>query len=538
MAPSLQGQHKDIECESCDFRYRAGASQEIQKEPVSVDAAYCPICQYRTRINTRLYKDHYTNNGDRILVNKFIYDFADPQRYDVIVFKNPNVGKQNYIKRLIGLPGDNILIENGDIYLMNRNADNSGWEKKISRKPPHKLRHILQTVDDTDHIGSKLKDVGWPDRWQEFSGTESWERRESNGKPNYISSVSDQPGWLRYRHFRPLKSDWVTIEDKNLPARFKPDNLTAGRLIGDNYGYNDEVDSYTPLQTMDLGLHWVGDIGIKCWVEVNSSSGKLLLDLVEGGAHFQCEIDVATGQTKITCSDSAIQFQTADGVEVVSPTAQTNLKGAGKYRIEYVNADDRLNLWINNQLIEFDGADYTRDGIAIPKYSPSDPGDAEPAGIAAKNLEMRITRLQILRDIYYTSAQGGTQKLPIVGGYEISNLENETGESNIGKIDRWQRNPETWGDAEAIRFFQKSKGKTSPMFELKKGVDLGLTRNQDQFLPMGDNSPQSLDGRVWDGEKYVERDLLIGRALFIYWPHTLNEPIPFFPNFAGMGFIR
>ena len=76
------------------------------------------------------------------------------------------------------------------------------------------------------------------------------------------------------------------------------------------------------------------------------------------------------------------------------------------------------------------------------------------------------------------------------------------------------------------------------MFELKKGVDLGLTRNQDQFLPMGDNSPQSLDGRVWDGEKYVERDVLIGRALFIYWPHTLNEPIPFFPNFAGMGFIR
>jgi signal peptidase I len=63
-------------------------------------------------------------------------------------------------------------------------------------------------------------------------------------------------------------------------------------------------------------------------------------------------------------------------------------------------------------------------------------------------------------------------------------------------------------------------------------------RGKDQFLPMGDNSAQSLDGRVWDGPKFVERDLLIGRALVVFWPHSLNEPIPFFPNFKRMKFIR
>ena len=72
------------------------------------------------------------------------------------------------------------------------------------------------------------------------------------------------------------------------------------------------------------------------------------------------------------------------------------------------------------------------------------------------------------------------------------------------------------------------------MFELKNGP----SPDQDQFLPMGDNSPRSLDGRVWDGENYVERDMLIGRAILIYWPHTKNEPIKYFPNFERMGFIR
>ena len=64
----------------------------------------------------------------------------------------------------------------------------------------------------------------------------------------------------------------------------------------------------------------------------------------------------------------------------------------------------------------------------------------------------------------------------------------------------------------------------------------------DQFLPMGDNSPQSYDGRYWwhQGVKhhYVERDLLIGKALLIYWPHTWNRPVPFTPNLSRMGPIR
>ncbi len=55
--------------------------------------------------------------GDRILVSKFIYKFWKPQRGDVIVFKYPKNPRVAYIKRLIGLPGEKIQINNGHIYI-------------------------------------------------------------------------------------------------------------------------------------------------------------------------------------------------------------------------------------------------------------------------------------------------------------------------------------------------------------------------------------------------------------------------------------
>ena len=53
---------------------------------------------------------------------------------------------------------------------------------------------------------------------------------------------------------------------------------------------------------------------------------------------------------------------------------------------------------------------------------------------------------------------------------------------------------------------------------------------KDQFFVLGDNSAQSSDGRLWVGEWWVERELLIGKALFIYWPHGWEipyVPLPF-----------
>jgi len=48
--------------------------------------------------------------GDHILVNKFIYHFLSPHRGDIIVFKYPRDEGRDFIKRVIGIPGDKLMI--------------------------------------------------------------------------------------------------------------------------------------------------------------------------------------------------------------------------------------------------------------------------------------------------------------------------------------------------------------------------------------------------------------------------------------------
>ncbi len=55
--------------------------------------------------------------GDRILVNKFIYRFKAPKRGDIIVFKYPEDTKKDFIKRLIALGGETVRIIDGNIWV-------------------------------------------------------------------------------------------------------------------------------------------------------------------------------------------------------------------------------------------------------------------------------------------------------------------------------------------------------------------------------------------------------------------------------------
>ena len=73
--------------------------------------------------------------GDRLFVTKFSYGYSkhsfpfsppiingrvfssSPKKGDVIVFKTPADNRTDYIKRLIGLPGDSIQFVNGDLYI-------------------------------------------------------------------------------------------------------------------------------------------------------------------------------------------------------------------------------------------------------------------------------------------------------------------------------------------------------------------------------------------------------------------------------------
>ena len=60
---------------------------------------------------------HSFEDGDRILASKIAYKFEMPKRHDVIVFKAPRDKDINYIKRVIGLPGDRIMVKNEQLYV-------------------------------------------------------------------------------------------------------------------------------------------------------------------------------------------------------------------------------------------------------------------------------------------------------------------------------------------------------------------------------------------------------------------------------------
>ena len=55
--------------------------------------------------------------GDRIIGNRLSYAFADPERFDIIIFRYPDDESQLFIKRIVGLPGETVEITDGKIYI-------------------------------------------------------------------------------------------------------------------------------------------------------------------------------------------------------------------------------------------------------------------------------------------------------------------------------------------------------------------------------------------------------------------------------------
>ncbi|HOM17535.1 MAG TPA: signal peptidase I [Thermoguttaceae bacterium] len=511
MAPTLMGRHKDLTCPNCGYSFQASASDEVTSTgsyrgpAFDVVACTCPMCRYPVEAGP---DKHRSFKGDRIIVNKFAYQFSDPQRWDVAVFKYPGAAATNYIKRIIGLPGETIRIWHGDVYV--RRSEET--EFQIARKPPDKVLAMLQPVYDNDYIVPEMIAQGWPPRWQNWSGSSGVLRGGWQASDDFRSYRTDgsREGevWLRYQHLVPSYQDWQQM------GRTKP--APKPQLISDFAAYNTNRDrsayrQHPGPEIENLGLHWVGDLAVECEVEVESPGGRLVLELVEGGWRMQCHLELASG-------DAALRI---DGLPDFQPRGKTPVRGPGKYRLRFANIDDQLLLWVNGRLISFDAP------TAYPELNNRRPQEADlaPVGVAAADgAVLTVRHLKIFRDVYYIAERGQT-------GPAISDFE------------PW-RSPYRPATAETVVEFLSSPQQWDAFLYLRQ-VEFRL--DKDQFLVLGDNSPRSRDSRLWeqDGfEYYVSRDLLLGKALLIYWPHAwdripgTNIPFPLFPNFGRMRLIR
>jgi signal peptidase I len=100
--------------------------------------------------------------GDRLMVNKFLYRFSEPQRGDVIVFEAPpnapgaRPGQSvDYIKRLIAVPGDKLRVTKAKLVLNGQEVDYSGEAGDLHDY----LRRRLGLRDEITQSGKRLQDA-------------------------------------------------------------------------------------------------------------------------------------------------------------------------------------------------------------------------------------------------------------------------------------------------------------------------------------------------------------------------------------------
>jgi signal peptidase I len=520
MAPTLMGRHMDVECPKCGHEYQISASEQQDENgdarPTVVRSGTCPMCRFTADLMPGNWQgQHYASyNGDRILVGKFAYDFEEPKRWDVIVFRYPGDPATNYIKRLVGLPGETIRISHGNVWI--RRGDGPDGPFEIARKEsPQKLQAVLQAVFDND-LMPKIAARGWPDRWQlgqsSRNGEGDW-TAEGDGSFRADGGAAGET-WIRYHHLAPSYQQWQEMERGDLKTPLRP------RLISDFVAYNTapsrndpqlpppgELEMGAPPNAEGLGLNWVGDLALQCTVRSQSDSGRMVFDLVRGGRHFQCGVDMKEGTATLRISGlSEKQF---------APAAPTALKGRGKHNVLFANVDDQLRLLVDGSEVRFDApTDYPSDQLRVNVPNQE---DLAPAGIASEGADVRVSHLRVLRDIYYIAAEGS----------QLADFRSPPPDLS---------DPSIWP-----RAFSDDNMKS---VEFSLAAKLPGCSEKDQFFVLGDNSPQSKDGRLWGAEYWVNREMLIGKALYIYWPHSWGQfpgalnALPGWPNWRRMHLVE
>lgn len=624
MAPSLMGAHKDIFCDQCNQQFPIGASLEYREPSTEnvVVGGICPNCRHVNSLDLKNNPDDATFSGDRILVSKFAYAISDPDRWDVIVFKVPVNPKQNYIKRLVGLPNETLSIMHGDVYALpnsptndnepgNREGENNGGDITLSggsqslgnilRKPPEKLLAMQHLVYDSNHQAAALIEADYPARLQPWRPglttppEDSWDVTRTDAGLTATVDAAEDAEWLRYYHRWPTRDEWERAEAGLSLANVDP---YRGRLITDFYAYDaylfvdsDRVYDLKPsprgvsrLQRMmgqtrsdgvfkptyqsggDLGqfrnhlqyggtgyagdgVHWVGDLLVTADVETAAGAKTLTMEIVEAGIQYRCTFDLASGEATLSIEDDEPKlFDAVDSkISNPNPTASTPVTAGSRHQIRFSNCDNELLLWVDDEVIAFNtpttfnAANFTNPRDTRPVYDgKGNPLDASPVGIAVQGGTATLHQLKIDRDKYYIATKDGNSRMldydmPGLSEFAGSVVRVEEIQAVMGEPDIWDQFP-GWASRRVVSF---------PIGE-------------DQFFPMGDNSPESLDARCWAGTKerfgrnrsvdpdaylfsdasYVPRDLLVGKALAIFWPHPWRSPVPFTPNLQRMRLIR
>jgi signal peptidase I len=272
MAPTLLGQHTLLRSD------QTGASHAVGLDPTGrVNGPYVfdPLIGRRVplRQTSRARDLQDRRMGDRILVLKSLYPFSEPDRFDVVVFKNPtdpDGESENYIKRLIGLPNEKVWLANGDVFAMGDGTS----AYAIQRKPEYVQRAVWQPVYDSDYFPKRPDALkyyrGLP--WKGVAG--EWTFTD----PRVLASLTDDPAtlewdvtarpiddWTAYNMFSSIpQSNFEYVNDLRLRAsivREKPGLVTTFELEAQSHIFEFVVED----TRAGVRMHRIGEDGI--WTE-------------------------------------------------------------------------------------------------------------------------------------------------------------------------------------------------------------------------------------------------------------------------------
>jgi signal peptidase I len=171
MAPALLGHHYVCMCPRCGTEVcvgRPAADCDGRGDTRYYARAFCPRCgELPLPVG-----DVPETSGDHVLVNRVAYALRRPRRWEVVVFRLFGV---TFIKRIVGLPGETVLLRDGDAYI----------DGKLQRKTAAQAWAMCVPIfKQTEDLPS-----GWDDLW----------RRAPAGPADVLDGQRNRQTWT-YRH--------------------------------------------------------------------------------------------------------------------------------------------------------------------------------------------------------------------------------------------------------------------------------------------------------------------------------------------------
>ncbi len=490
MAPTLLGQHVRVTDEQSGYIFNvdAGGPAELRRER----AAISPM----TRFPNVLPQGTLTYAGDRILVQKYIYMISPPRRWDVVVFKNPQARNDdgtpgpstNYIKRLIGLPDEQIALLDGNVYVKPIGAERFVIARKTDR--PKTQRAVFRPIYHSQFIpvdGGRMSEARryggvrytWATPWvAQGEAADAW---RIEGRRSYAYD-SDRPGRIAFEFRR---------------GRFHTPDMM--------YPYNqfrsaNQVQTIEPIEDVRLAVT-VQPLGPGA--EVTLSTTTRFDDLNGAVERISAGIDAA-GRVTL----QATNLERRDAPRDLQPPRQwTPLEPGRNTTIELWCVDQQAMVWIDGRLVLERGYEMSLDQLRAR---------GAPANLPAVEIQvgggpMVLHNVELDRDLYYAA----TSRIEIdraTGGLE-----------RIGA--RVLGDPLRIG---ADEYF--CVGDNGPMSHDGRFWGANDPWVRHRYFPYAPDSYGLVPG-----------ELLVGRAFFVYFPAPFRyapNAIGVFPNFGDMRFIH